>query len=83
MVMANHGILAVGPTVHDALHELLVVENTCEHQLMAMWTGQTLRRQPDHLRWNFTGVWSDKMDGRHLLDAWRRLLDREEPDYRD
>ena len=82
MVMANHGILAVGPTVHDALHELLVVENTCEHQLMAMWTGQKLRRQPDHLRWNFRGAWSDRMEGRHLLDAWRRVLDKEEPDYR-
>ena len=83
MVMANHGILSVGPTVHDAFHELLVVENTCESQMMAMWTGHQLRQQPDHLRWNHRGVWSDKMEGRHLLDAWRRVLDKEQPDYRD
>ena len=82
MVMANHGILSVGPTVHDALHELLVVEQTCQYQLMAMWTGHQLRRQPDDLRWNYRGVWSDKLEGRFLLDAWRRVLDREEPDYR-
>ena len=83
MVMANHGILSVGPTVHDAFHELLVVEQACEYQLMAMWTGRKLRQQPDALRWNFRGVWSDRMEGRHQLDAWRRVLDREEPDYRD
>ena len=82
MVMANHGILSVGPTVHDALHELLVVEQTCQYQLMAMWTGHQLRKQPDNLRWNYRGVWSDKLEGRFLLDAWRRVLDREEPDYR-
>ncbi len=82
MVMANHGILTVGPTVHDAFHELLVAEQTCGYQLMAMWTGEPLRRQPDNLRWNYRGVWSDKLEGRELLDAWRRVLDREEPDYR-
>lgn len=83
MVMANHGILTVGPTVEDAFHELLVVENTCQYQLMAMWTGQKLRQQPDDLRWNYRGVWSDKLEGRFLLDAWRRVLDKEEPDYRN
>ena len=82
MVMANHGILSVGPTVADAFHELLVVEQTCQYQLMAMWTGQQLRRQPDHLRWNYRGTWSDKLEGRFLLDAWRRVLDHEEPAYR-
>ena len=82
MVMANHGILSVGPTVADAFHELLVVEQTCQYQLMAMWTGQQLRRQPDALRWNYRGTWSDKLEGRFLLDAWRRVLDREEPGYR-
>ena len=53
------------------------------YQLMAMWTGEPLRRQPDNLRWNYRGVWSDKLEGRELLDAWRRVLDREEPEYRN
>ena len=82
MVMANHGILSVGPTVADAFHELLVVEQSCQYQMMAMWTGHQLRKQPDHLRWNYRGTWTDKLEGRFLLDAWRRVLDREEPDYR-
>ncbi|HEX3347820.1 MAG TPA: class II aldolase/adducin family protein [Acetobacteraceae bacterium] len=83
LVMANHGVLVVGPTVHDAFSELVTVEHACGVQLHAMWTGAKLRQQPDHLRWNHRGVWSEKVDGRLYLDAWRRILDREEPDYAD
>ena len=79
--MANHGVLVVGPTVHDAFHELSVIENAAEVQLRAMATGLPLRHQPDSLRWHHGGVWSEKLDGRLVLDAWRRMLDREEPDY--
>jgi hypothetical protein len=43
--------------------------------------GGTLRRQPDQLRQGYRGAWSDRFDARLHLDAWRRLLDREEPDY--
>ncbi|MBV9813403.1 MAG: class II aldolase/adducin family protein, partial [Acetobacteraceae bacterium] len=82
LVMANHGVLVVGPTIHDAFHELTVVEQACGVQLQALSTGMKLRNQPDHLRWNHRGVWSEQVDGRLFLDAWRRILDREEPDYR-
>jgi ribulose-5-phosphate 4-epimerase/fuculose-1-phosphate aldolase len=81
MVMANHGVLAVGPTVEDAFHELTVVEGACEMQLKAMATGQKLREQPEGLRWRMTGRWGDTLDSRLYLDAWRRVLDKEEPDY--
>jgi ribulose-5-phosphate 4-epimerase/fuculose-1-phosphate aldolase len=81
MVMANHGVLAVGPTVEDAFHELTVVEDVCGFQLRAMATGQKLRAQPAELQWGYKGRWGDKLDARLYLDAWRRILDREEPDY--
>jgi ribulose-5-phosphate 4-epimerase/fuculose-1-phosphate aldolase len=81
MVMANHGVLSVGPTVHDAFHEMLVAEKVCGWQLQAQATGLKLRQQPEHLRWDNTGVWSERVDARLFLDAWRRILDREEPDY--
>ena len=82
LVMANHGVMTVGPTVHDAFHELCTVEKTVGYQLNAAASGLPLRRQPDHLRWtHHTGAWSDVHDGRQFLDAWRRILDREEPDY--
>lgn len=82
LVMANHGVMTVGPTVHDAFHEVVTVEKTCGYQLHALATGMKLRRQPDSLRWaHHRGPWSDVHDGRQFLDAWRRILDREEPDY--
>jgi hypothetical protein len=68
--------------VHDAFHEVCVVEKTIGYQLHAASTGLPLRRQPDHLRWtHHKGAWSEVHDGRQFLDAWRRILDRDEPDY--
>ena len=81
MVMANHGVTVVGPSVHDAFDELYMAERTCMYQMMARMAGGTLRRQPDALRRNYEGAWGDKYDARLHLDAWRRILDREEPDY--
>ena len=81
MVMANHGVTVVGPSVHDAFDELYIAERTCMYQLTARMAGGTLRRQPDQLRRHYRGSWGDRYDARLHLDAWRRILDREEPDY--
>ncbi len=81
LVMASHGVTVVGPTVHDAFDELFVAERTCMYQMTAMSTGQRLRRLPDAARRRWTGPWSERVDARPHLDAWRRVLDREEPDY--
>ena len=82
LIMGNHGVMTVGPTVHDAFHEVCTIEKTVGYQLLAASSGLPLRRQPDHLRWtHHKGAWSDVHDGRQFLDAWRRILDREQPDY--
>jgi ribulose-5-phosphate 4-epimerase/fuculose-1-phosphate aldolase len=81
LVMANHGVTVVGPTVHEAFDELYAAERTCRYQMTARMAGGTLRRQPDSLRRRYSGPWGDKVDARLHLDAWRRVLDREEPDY--
>jgi ribulose-5-phosphate 4-epimerase/fuculose-1-phosphate aldolase len=81
LVMANHGVTVVGPTVHEAFDELYAAERTCMYQMTARMTGGTLRQQPDSLRRRYSGPWGDKVDARLHLDAWRRVLDREEPDY--
>jgi len=81
MVMANHGVTVVGPSVHDAFDELYIAERTCMYQLTARMAGGALRRQPGRLRRNYHGRWGDRFDARLHLDAWRRILDREEPDY--
>jgi ribulose-5-phosphate 4-epimerase/fuculose-1-phosphate aldolase len=81
LVMANHGVSVVGPTVHDAFDELFIAERTCMYQFTALSAGGTLKTLPDRLRRRHLGPWGEKIDARLHLDAWRRVLDREEPDY--
>ena len=81
MVMRGHGVTVVGPTVADAFDECFIAERTAMYQMTAMSTGQALHHLPDRLRRRFNGPWGDRYDARLHLNAWRRILDREEPDY--
>jgi ribulose-5-phosphate 4-epimerase/fuculose-1-phosphate aldolase len=85
LIMANHGVSVVGPGVHDAFDELYIAERTCMYQMTAQTaaagSAQELYTQPDHLRRGYNGPWGERYDARLHLDAWRRVLDREEPDY--
>jgi ribulose-5-phosphate 4-epimerase/fuculose-1-phosphate aldolase len=82
MIMASHGVTVVGPTVHDAFDELFIAERTAMYQMTAMASGQTLRVLPERLRRRYNGAWGERFDARLHLDAWRRILDKEEPDYK-
>jgi ribulose-5-phosphate 4-epimerase/fuculose-1-phosphate aldolase len=82
LVMANHGVTVIGPTVHEAFDELYAAERTCMYQMTARAAGGKLREQPQGLRRRYNGPWGDRVDARLHLDAWRRILDREEPDYK-
>ncbi len=56
-LMANHGLVAVGKSVDDALHSALVVE----HNAQIMWGAQMLGGVvplPDQATKNFTGVYT-------------------------
>jgi ribulose-5-phosphate 4-epimerase/fuculose-1-phosphate aldolase len=81
MVMRGHGVTVVGPTVHDAFDECYIAERTAMYQMTAMSTGQPMHHLPARLRRKHLGPWGEKLDARLHLDAWRRVLDREEPAY--
>jgi ribulose-5-phosphate 4-epimerase/fuculose-1-phosphate aldolase len=81
MVMGAHGVTVVGATVHEAFDECYMAERTCMYQMTAMATGQKLRYLPESSLRRWTGPWGEKIDARMHLDAWRRILDREEADY--
>jgi ribulose-5-phosphate 4-epimerase/fuculose-1-phosphate aldolase len=83
LLMANHGVTVVGPSVHEAFDELYFAERTCMYQMTAMNTGLPLQLLNDDLRSRYNGPWGERFDARQHLDAWRRILDREEPDYAD
>jgi ribulose-5-phosphate 4-epimerase/fuculose-1-phosphate aldolase len=82
MVMGGHGVTVVGPTVHDAFDELFIAERTMMYQMTAMATGEKLRALPELQKRRHAGPWGDVFDARLHLNAWRRILDREEPDYK-
>ncbi len=81
MIMGGHGVTVVGPTVHDAFDELFTAERTTMYQFTAMSSGQKLRQLPEKNRRHQTGPRSSYADARMHLDAWRRILDKQEPDY--
>jgi ribulose-5-phosphate 4-epimerase/fuculose-1-phosphate aldolase len=81
LVMAHHGVTAVGPTIHDAFDELYMAERTAMYQFTALSSGRALRELPEQGRRHHRGAWGDLLDARLHLSAWRRVLDREEPDY--
>ena len=81
LLMGGHGVTVIGRTVADAFDECFIAERTAMYQVTAMSTGHKLRTLPAGHRREFNGPWGEKIDARLHLDAWRRVLDREEPDY--
>jgi len=79
--MNAHGVTVVGETVHEAFDECYAAERTCMYQMLAMQTGRKLALLPDKERRGYNGPWGDRVDSRMHLDAWHRVLQKEEPDY--
>ena len=71
----------VGRTVHEAFDECYIAERNAMYQITALSTGRKLRVIPDEYQRSYLGPWADKVDSRLHLDAWRRILDKEDPDY--
>ena len=74
LFLRGHGVVVVGPTVHEAYQDLYVLELACRSQVLALSTGRTLRRFDDadiaqHPRVNDGGV-----DARRHFDAMLHLL---------
>jgi ribulose-5-phosphate 4-epimerase/fuculose-1-phosphate aldolase len=83
LLLANHGVLAVGPSVAEAFDELYYFERAAETLMLCYATGRTLRILPDAVaslterQWRgYHGFAAD-----HLKNV-RAILDAEEPDYR-
>lgn len=83
LLMANHGVMVVAPTVADAFDELYYFERAAETLLTCYATGKPIRLMPAHVaeltrrQWqDYTGFAADH------LKAIKQILDEEEPDYR-
>jgi ribulose-5-phosphate 4-epimerase/fuculose-1-phosphate aldolase len=81
--MRNHGPMVVGQDIGTTFYNLYYLEQACRLQLLAMQSGQPLARVPDaSARSVMEAVHSSNAYGDALLSAIKRVLDREDPDYR-
>jgi ribulose-5-phosphate 4-epimerase/fuculose-1-phosphate aldolase len=81
--MRNHGPMVVGHDIGQTFYCLYYLEQACRLQLLAMQSGQPLALVPDRLaRPVMEAVHSVHAYGDTFLSAIKRVLDKEEPDYR-
>ena len=89
LMMANHGVATVGATCAEAYDRLYYVERVAQVQLYAMWTGKPLKHLPQKVVEQsikeFQGGrnYGGKKPAIWHFEALKRILDRNEPDYKN
>jgi ribulose-5-phosphate 4-epimerase/fuculose-1-phosphate aldolase len=86
LFLAHHGVVVVGPSVAKAFDDLYFLERAAMVQVLALSTGGRLRSVGDDVARGY--VREDRPNdlgkqARRHFEALLRILDREEPDYRD
>jgi ribulose-5-phosphate 4-epimerase/fuculose-1-phosphate aldolase len=83
MILRNHGLLTVGQTIPEAFILMFYLERSCEVQILAQSSGSPLVIPPEAVR-EKSALQQDVEDlGQLQWGALLRLLDREDPSYRD
>jgi len=84
LLMGNHGVMTVGETVAQAFDLLYYFERACENLITALSSGRELRVVFDAIAEKTAQQWEEMpwMADAHF-DALKRILDEEEPAYRD
>lgn len=82
MVMGNHGVLVIGPTVAETFNRLYYFERAAETYIRALQTGRPLRVLPDAIAEKTALEWAayPGFAEAHLREL-RAILDDEAPDY--
>ena len=84
MLLANHGILTVGQTVAEAFDELYYFEKACETYITALSTNQKLNIVSSKVAEKTAQEWENypvNMGQQHLNEI-KKILDKEEPNYK-
>src|SRR5262249_35969961 len=83
LFIRDHGAMVVGPDIGRTFFALYYLEQACRLQLLAMQSNQPLAIVPDNLaRPVREMIQNDANHGDIFLTAIKRVLDKEEPDYR-
>jgi ribulose-5-phosphate 4-epimerase/fuculose-1-phosphate aldolase len=86
LMLRNHGVLACGPTVAEAFNTQYMLEQACKVQVDAMTAGTELVLPSKEAVEQAAHMFQPSVRrpfGVMEWEALRRLLDREEPSYRD
>lgn len=84
LMMGNHGVMVVGESVARAFDTLYYLERAAETMVMAYMTGQPLRVLDDDVARRTAEQWNTypQLGDKHFAEL-KRILDEDEPDYRD
>ncbi|MBM4187869.1 MAG: aldolase [Gemmatimonadetes bacterium] len=86
LFLGHHGVIVTAPTIHEAWNDLYFLERAAMVQVLAMSTGRPLRQIPESVVSAMVADLNSNPDAvdqpRKHLEALKRILDREAPDYR-
>ena len=84
VMMANHGVTTFGASVAEAWDALYHLERAARTMVLAYSTGQPLNVMSDTLATETAEEWATYRDAELAhFEEMKRILDREEPDYKD
>lgn len=86
LFLGHHGVIVTGPTIHQAFNDLYFLERACLVQVLGLSTGRPLRPIPTRVLQAVQTAMATNPDAvdqpRKHLEALKRILDRESPEYR-
>ena len=82
LLMGNHGVLTAAKTVASAFDELYYFERSCQTLIGAYQTGQKIHEVSHKVAKKTAQQWIDYDASDMHFAALKRILDREEPDYK-
>ena len=84
VMMQNHGVTTFGGSVAEAWDALYHLERAARTMVLAYSTGQPLQTMPDEMAEATAAEWEVYKDAElaHFAEM-KRVLDKEEPDYKD
>ncbi len=84
VMMANHGVTTVAPTVAEAFDAMYHLERAARTMVLAYSTGQPLNVMNDELAESVAQEWDVYKDAEFShFEEMKRVLDRENPGYAD
>ena len=86
MILRNHGLLAVGPSIAQAFNTLYWLEMACKAQVDALAANRELCLPPPEViekTWHLYQPTTRRPFGELEWPAMLRLMDRKDPGYRD